>query len=101
MFTKNLREAFRTVSWGRKIWLRIYAATKFPLAPIYGGFPVKLKTYIGKPIPYDGSLTPEELKDKVALALEDMIKEHQKVPGSILRALIERVYDPSISKKES
>lgn len=65
IFTKNLREAFRTVSWGRRIWLRIYAATRFPLVPIYGGFPVKLKTYVGKPIPYDGSLTPDQLQLKV------------------------------------
>lgn len=98
MFTKNVREAFRTMSWGRRIWLRIYAATKIPVAPLYGGFPVKLKTYIGKPIPYDSSLTPEELKDNVAKALEDLIKQHQKVPGSIMRALIERIYDPPCAK---
>lgn len=47
------------------MWLRIYAATKFPFVPIYGGFPVKLTTYVGKPIPYDASLTPEELQLKV------------------------------------
>lgn len=38
---------------------------KIPVAPIYGGFPVKLKTYVGKPIPYDGTLTPDELQLKV------------------------------------
>lgn len=92
LFTKNLREAFRTVSWGRRIWLRIYAATKFPFAPVYGGFPVKLKTYVGDPILYDESLTPEQLKDKVALALEQLINKHQKKPGSITRALLERIY---------
>ncbi|XP_023290647.1 transmembrane protein 68 isoform X2 [Orussus abietinus] len=91
IFTKNLREAFRTVSWGRRIWLRIYAATRFPLMPVYGGFPVKLTTYVGDPIPYDGSLTPEELQSKVAAALEDLIRQHQKVPGSITRALMERL----------
>lgn len=61
LFTKNVREAFRTISWGRRIWLRIYAATRFPFVPIYGGFPVKLTTYIGKPIPYDASLTPVQI----------------------------------------
>ncbi|TGZ56175.1 Transmembrane protein [Temnothorax longispinosus] len=90
-FTKNLREAFRTVSWGRRIWLKIYATTKLPLVPIYGGFPVKLVTYVGEPIPYDGSLTPEELQTKVADSLRDLISKHQKVPGNITRALVERI----------
>lgn len=101
LFTQNLREAFRTVSWGRRFWLRIYAATKFPFAPIYGGFPVKLKTYVGDPISFDDSLTPEEVKDKVALALEELINKYQKKPGSITRALLERIYDPSSSSSSS
>lgn len=92
-FSRNIREAFRTMSWGRRLWLRLYAATRFPFVPLYGGFPVKLKTFLGKPIPYDGSLTPEQLQIKVAEALEDLIQQHQKVPGSITRALLERVYD--------
>ncbi|KAL6257202.1 hypothetical protein P5V15_012131 [Pogonomyrmex californicus] len=91
VFTRNVREAFRTVSWGRRIWLKIYAKTKFPFAPIYGGFPVKLVTYVGKPIPYDGNLTPEELQLKVANTLRDLIRKHQKVPGNIMRGLIERI----------
>jgi hypothetical protein len=33
--------------------------------PIYGFFPVKLRTYIGKPIEYDESRTPDELKELV------------------------------------
>ncbi|KAK0095289.1 hypothetical protein PV326_008755 [Microctonus aethiopoides] len=98
IFTKNLREAFRTVSWGRRMWLRIYAATRLPFAPIYGGFPVKLKTFVGEPIPYDSNLTPELLTAKVAKALEDLIAQHQQIPGSITRALLERIYDPSSTK---
>jgi len=90
-FTRNVREAFRSVSWGRRIWLKIYAKTKIPLAPVYGGFPVKLVTYVGKPIPYDGSLTPEQLQLKIADALRDLIRKHQKVPGNITRALVERI----------
>lgn len=45
----------------RRVWLKLYSWTKFPLVPIYGGFPVKLRTYVGAPIPYDSSLTPEDL----------------------------------------
>ncbi|XP_061380467.1 monoacylglycerol/Diacylglycerol O-acyltransferase isoform X1 [Danaus plexippus] len=99
MFTQNVREAFRTVGWLRGICLRIYAATRVPLAPVYGGFPVKLVTHVGTPIPYDASLTPETLQVKVASAIEDLVEEHQRVPGSILLALIERVYEMPKKKK--
>ncbi|CAH4023422.1 unnamed protein product [Pieris brassicae] len=93
MFTQNVREAFRTVGWLRGICLRIYAATRIPLAPVYGGFPVKLITHLGKPIHPDPSLTPEQLQQKVATAIEDLVEEYQRLPGSILHALIERVYE--------
>ncbi|KRT81759.1 hypothetical protein AMK59_5655, partial [Oryctes borbonicus] len=44
MFTENIREAFRTVAVGRRFFLKLYALTKFPFSPIYGGFPVKMIT---------------------------------------------------------
>ncbi|KAJ2941406.1 hypothetical protein O0L34_g3614 [Tuta absoluta] len=100
MFTQNVREAFRTVGWLRGICLRIYAATRIPLAPVYGGFPVKLITHLGKPIPHDPALTPEQLQLKVASAIEDLVEEHQRVPGSILLALIERVYEMPKPKRK-
>uniref|UniRef100_A0A2A4JMN1 Transmembrane protein 68 n=1 Tax=Heliothis virescens TaxID=7102 RepID=A0A2A4JMN1_HELVI len=92
MFTQNVREAFRTVGWLRGVWLKIYATFRMPLAPVYGGFPVKLVTHLGPPIPYDPDLTPEQLQLKVARAIEDLVEEHQRLPGSILQALIERVH---------
>lgn len=33
---------------------------------MYGGFPVKLRTYLGDPIPYDPKVTAEELAEKVS-----------------------------------
>ena len=66
MFTQNIRESFRVVGFGRQFWLKIYQWTRLPIVPIYGGFPVKLKTHIGKPIPYDPALSPEELSAKVS-----------------------------------
>lgn len=45
---------------------KLYSTIKFPFTPIYGGLPVKLTTHVGAPIPYDGSLTPEELAAKVS-----------------------------------
>ncbi|KAJ9589682.1 hypothetical protein L9F63_017126 [Diploptera punctata] len=92
MFTENLREAFRSVGFGKRLWLKLYTVTRLPIVPIYGGFPVKLRTHIGKPIPYNSALTAEQLQIKVARAIEDLIEEHQRIPGSILLALLERVF---------
>jgi len=39
--------------------------TRLPIVPIYGGFPVKLRTHIGKPIPYDPNISADDLKKKV------------------------------------
>ncbi|XP_037937980.1 transmembrane protein 68 [Teleopsis dalmanni] len=89
-FTQNIREGFRQLTIFRRLFLKIYNWIRVPVYPIYGGFPVKLRTYLGKPIEYDENLTPEELQIKVAAALEELINKHQLIPGSILRALLER-----------
>ena len=65
VFTQNIREAFRSISIGRSFFRRIYERIKFPIVPIYGGFPVKLRTIIGKPIEYDPTHTAEEVAQKV------------------------------------
>jgi len=62
IFTRNIREAFRTVSTFRGIFIRIYNKIRFPCVPLYGGFPVKLQTFIGKPIEHDPSDTPFTLR---------------------------------------
>ena len=43
----------------------IYEKTKLPLIPLYGGFPVKLRTYLGKPILHRPDFTPEQIRDEV------------------------------------
>jgi 1-acyl-sn-glycerol-3-phosphate acyltransferase len=92
MFTSNVREAFRTVSFFRRVCEPIYARFKLPLMPIYGGFPVKMTSYIGNPVEYDPeTCTPEQLRDKCRDALKELIDNHQKRPGSIVRALYQRV----------
>ncbi|CAM4868141.1 unnamed protein product [Rotaria socialis] len=65
MFTKNCREAVRAMTLGRRFLSYIYEKTRLPLVPIYGIFPVKLITYLGEPIPYDPSVTPEALANRV------------------------------------
>ncbi|KFB41384.1 AGAP013284-PB-like protein [Anopheles sinensis] len=90
MLTVNIRECFRTVAVGKSVCARIYNILKVPVLPIYGGFPVKLHTILGKPIPHDASLTPEELQEKVVAAIADLVKQHQRVPGDILQAIGDR-----------
>lgn len=90
MFTENIREGFRSVKIMRRMFIKLYNATRIPVVPMYGGFPVKFRTHLGPPIEYDPSLTPEQLQVKVALAIEDLINKHQRIPGSILHALLQR-----------
>ncbi|XP_006818878.1 DGAT1/2-independent enzyme synthesizing storage lipids-like [Saccoglossus kowalevskii] len=90
LFTQNCREAFRCLSIGRSFFRYLYEKCRLPLCPIYGGFPVKLRTFIGDPIPYDPSLTPQQLAVKVQDAVQDLIDKHQKIPGNVFRALMDR-----------
>ena len=86
-----MRETFRSVQFFKNIWKWLYNRTRLPLVPIYGGFPVKLKTIVGKPIEHDPTSEPEELAEKVACAIKKIRDENQKIPGSIWRALLERL----------
>ncbi|XP_034981091.1 monoacylglycerol/Diacylglycerol O-acyltransferase isoform X2 [Zootoca vivipara] len=89
IFTQNMCEAYRTFGKTRLTkWL--YEKTRCIFLPSYGGFPVKLRTYVGEPIPYDPNITATELTEKAKTALENLRDRHQKRPGNILRALSER-----------
>ncbi|XP_024057957.2 transmembrane protein 68-like isoform X2 [Terrapene carolina triunguis] len=89
LFTQNIRESCRSLgtTWFIR-WLN--GRFQLPVVPAYGGFPVKLRTYIGDPIPYDPNITVTELVEKTKIAIEALRDRHQKLPGNILRALSER-----------
>ncbi|NXP22886.1 TMM68 protein, partial [Scytalopus superciliaris] len=89
MFTQNVREGFRTLG-GIKLFRSLYELTRLPVVPLYGGFPVKLRTFVGEPIPYEPNMTAEELAEKAKAAVQALIEKHQKIPGNIFRALMER-----------
>ncbi|XP_042320375.1 transmembrane protein 68-like [Sceloporus undulatus] len=89
LFTQNIRESCRTVGRTRlSRWL--YERTRITCLPVLGYFPVKLRTYIGEPIPYDPNITAQELAEKTKIAIENLRDRYQKIPGSILTALAER-----------
>ncbi|XP_061926618.1 monoacylglycerol/Diacylglycerol O-acyltransferase-like isoform X3 [Entelurus aequoreus] len=91
MFTQNLREGFRSLGTLRFFrWL--YERFRLPVAPVYGGFPVKFRTFLGDPIPYDPDITANELAEKVKQSVQGLIDKHQQIPGNILRALLERFH---------
>ena len=48
-----------------EVFRPLYERIRWPIMPMYGGFPVKMRTHIGKPIKHDPSLTPEALSNKV------------------------------------
>nr|XP_034958037.1 transmembrane protein 68-like [Zootoca vivipara] len=89
IFTQNVCEAYRNIGKTRLTrWL--YEKTRFLYLPLYGPFPVKLRTYIGEPIPYDPNITAAELAEKTKIAIENLRDKYQKRPGNILRAISER-----------
>ncbi|ESN93626.1 hypothetical protein HELRODRAFT_157832 [Helobdella robusta] len=92
MFTKNSREAFRTIGLFKSFFRYLYERYRFPFVPIYGGYPVKLKTYLGEPITFDESRTIDEISDEVKSAIENLIRTHQRIPGRIISSIIERFH---------
>ena len=104
VFTENIRENTLTLagrmSVGRSnkvtlwsylfsnlfiqgMWESLYKSTKMPVVPMYGLFPVKLKTHIGAPIYPSPGVTPEELSKQVVSAVEELIAQHQQLPGTL------------------
>lgn len=47
----------------------VYERFRLPIAPVYGGFPVKFRTFLGDPIPYDPNINAAELAQKVSKLL--------------------------------
>ncbi|KAK3579115.1 hypothetical protein CHS0354_022135 [Potamilus streckersoni] len=90
VFTQNVREAFRTPAIGKKLLRKLYEKTRLPIVPIYGFFPVKLRTFIGDPVFPRKDETPDQFSDRVEAEIQQMIFKHQRLPGSILHALLDR-----------
>jgi len=92
VFTENIREAFRVLPFGHSFFLWLFEKTRLPLRPCFGGFPVKLRTYIGEPIFPEPGMTPEQLRDRCKESLTKMIEDHQRLPGSIFRGILDRFW---------
>ena len=84
---------------GYELWEWLYNKTKAPLAPLYGGFPVKLTTYIGDAI-YPDCLNVDEVRAITHENMKKMIKKHQILPGSIFRAIAERFISENVDESD-
>ena len=73
------------------MWESLYRSTKMPVVPMYGLFPVKLRTHIGAPIYPEAGVTPEQLSARVVAAVEQMICQHQVLPATLSQV---RAIDP-------
>ncbi|KYO26088.1 hypothetical protein Y1Q_0003845 [Alligator mississippiensis] len=93
MYTENVREAYRMPK-ERKLTRWLYETLGLSVTAPCGGLPVKLRTHIGEPIPYDPNTTAEELAEKTKTALQNLIQSHQQIPGSIWKALLARFDKP-------
>ncbi|KAI0986452.1 hypothetical protein GJ496_005873 [Pomphorhynchus laevis] len=90
MFTTNSRQVTYCFPFAHNLFGWLYERTRLPLRPIFGIFPVKMTTYISEPI-YTCGLSASEFDDKVRFRMQQMIEAHQKLPASIISALLDRL----------
>ncbi|XP_003740980.1 transmembrane protein 68 [Galendromus occidentalis] len=107
MFTTNSQQAMPVSTFGfRDLFLAVYERTKEHIFVPLICFPVKMRTYFGEPIFCGDDETPEELAKRVEAALYALRDKHQRRPGNVLLALMERLgypafYNPPKSEKKS
>ncbi|MBX9766188.1 MAG: acyltransferase family protein [Bdellovibrionales bacterium] len=93
-FTVNVESLYRSPFSDHPIFQTLYEATRLPLVPIVGlgplPFPVKIKTVIGPPIPFDPNRTPKELVAETRQALEQLIAKHQPQETSVFKGMKDR-----------
>jgi len=96
MFTENCRQAFNYIGQKSSLLRRIYEKFRLPFMVIYGGFPVKMTTYIGQPITWKPGQTASELANETKKAMQSMIRQYQDPKPSICKGLYQRFVTRSI-----
>jgi 1-acyl-sn-glycerol-3-phosphate acyltransferase len=101
-FTENVRELYRAPLSDFALARALYEMTRIPPALVMGlgvlPFPVKLRTWVGKPIKPRRSETPEQLAARTRKAIEALIRKHQPRNRSVLAALKARFAAPAVSR---
>ena len=95
IFTENVEAVYRAPGASSAFLRRVFKRTRLPIVPIVGmgpmPWPVKLRTWVGDPITCESSMTAEQLRDKVSVALQDLIDTHQKTPWGLYQGLADRL----------
>ena len=89
VYTENIRLAYRTMQSGNSFFRSIFEATKLPLVPFYGGFPVELITHVGNPIIIEEGESMLQLHQRVQTSMRTIIEENRG-HKSVLAALEDR-----------
>jgi len=89
VYTENIRLAYKTMSTGESLFRAQFEFTKIPCIPMYGGFPIKLTTFIGNPMFVKEGESPLELQSRVRLEVKKMVAQYQ-IEKDVLSALEER-----------
>lgn len=81
MFTKNSRSMFDYPIFVKrwKVIRWFYETFRWPIYPMFGGFPVKMTTFIGEPIFIDKSHNSIELSKEIQRKLKGLIRKYQNV----------------------
>lgn len=88
MFTQNIRQAFDfPTSLKGSTMRRMYEKTRLPISLLFGGFPVKLRTFIGAPIDTKGR-TVDQIRVNVQDALENLIDKNQSYRNDWWKGLL-------------
>ena len=90
IFTRNIRHLCWLPTTFQQYFRTLYERTNLPIGLFLGTFPVKLTTYIGKPIEWNCVQSAEELAEHVRIVIESMIEQYQTLPMSINDAIMER-----------
>lgn len=95
VFGENVEELYRAPWSGAAPFQWLYRTIGVPLMPVVGvgplPFPVKVRTWIGRPLHPRPGESPESLRSRMELALQRLIDEHQGQRPRLLRGLAERL----------
>ncbi|XP_022708867.1 transmembrane protein 68-like isoform X1 [Varroa jacobsoni] len=91
MFTINTRQLYTMYFFGFREKLRQwYLEKRIPILIPSGGWPVKLRTYLGKPLTCGTDESAEEFARRVQAAVEELRDKYQRRPNSIIKAIADR-----------
>lgn len=90
MFTKNCRAMFDFPNFVKTGWIGgfvrnyLYEKLRWPIYPLYGGFPIKMTSYLGEPLVLGrgDNLNAIELSGEIKGRLKRLIRNNQDVESS-------------------